>query len=85
MALARIDQDRAQEQHQRDWVSRVELNGKVSGVVTDYHYYGTGDIGGAPLEDSVKRLEAIVTRGTTSLPPGGAFSMMGSRTPSGTR
>jgi alpha-mannosidase len=69
-ALARIDEDRAQEQHQRDWAARVELNGKVSGVFTDYHYYGTGDIGGAPDEDSVRRLEAIVTKGTASFPLG---------------
>jgi alpha-mannosidase len=56
--------------HQGDWAARVLLNGKVSGVFTDYHYYGTGDIGGAPREDSVKLLEAIVTRGTTtSIPP----------------
>src|SRR5258707_539166 len=68
-ALARIDQDRAQEHHQGDWAARVEQNGKVSGVYTDYHYYGTGDIGGAPREDFVKRLEAIVTKGTTGLPP----------------
>ncbi len=70
-AFSRIDQDRAQEQHQGDWAARVELNGKVSGVFTDYHYYGTGDIGGAPQEDYVKRLEAIVTQGTASLPPEG--------------
>ena len=44
-------------------------NGKVTGVFTDYHYYGTGDIGGAPDEESVKRLEAIVTKGTVDLPP----------------
>src|SRR5258706_4796838 len=67
-ALARIDQDRAQEHHQRDWAARVEQNGKVSGVYTDYHYYGTGDIGGAPREDFVRRLEAIVTKGTIGLP-----------------
>ena len=72
-ALARIDQDRLQEHHQRDWAARVEQNGKVSGVFTDYHYYGTGDIGGAPREEYVKRLEAIVTQGTTSLPPQGQF------------
>jgi alpha-mannosidase len=72
-ALTRIDQDRAQEQHQRDWAARVELNGEVSGVYTDYHYYGTGDIGGAPHEDYVKHLEAIVTQGTTSLPLRGFF------------
>ena len=45
------------------------------GVFTDYHYYGTGDIGGTPDEDSVKRLEAIVTKGSASLPPlGDSFS-----------
>jgi alpha-mannosidase len=73
-AFARIDRDRAQEHHQRDWAARVELNGKISGVFTDYHYYGTGDIGGAPDEEFVKRLEAIITKGTVSLPPeGGSF------------
>jgi alpha-mannosidase len=69
--LARIHQDRAQERHQGDWAARVEQNGKVSGVYTDYHYYGTGDIGGAPHEEYVKRLEAIVTQGTTGLPQEG--------------
>jgi alpha-mannosidase len=72
-ALTRVDQDRTQEQHQNDWAARVEQNGKVSGVFTDYHYYGTGDIGGAPREESVKRLEAIVTQGTISLPARGFF------------
>jgi len=52
-----------------DWPRRVELNGKVSGLFTDYHYYGTGDTGGAPREDSVKLLEAIVTKGSALLPP----------------
>jgi len=69
--LSRLDADRAQEHHQGDWAARVEQNGKVSGVYADYHYYGTGDIGGAPDEEFVKRLEAIVTRGTASLPPDG--------------
>ncbi|MGB6737756.1 MAG: alpha-mannosidase, partial [Candidatus Sulfotelmatobacter sp.] len=73
-AFTRVDQDRAQALHQRDWAARVELNGKVSGVFTDYHYYGTGDIGGAPREKDVARLEAIVTRGMTSLPPNGLGS-----------
>ncbi len=68
-AFARIDHDRAQARHQHDWASRVELNGKISGVFTDYHYYGTGDIGGAPREKDVERLEAIVTHGTAGLPP----------------
>ena len=63
------DQDRTLERYQDDWAARVEQNGKVSGVFTDYHYYGTGDIGGSPREDSVKRLEAIVTGGTAGFPP----------------
>ena len=56
---------------QGDWAARVQNNGNVTGVLTDYHYYGTGDIGGSPDEDSVKRLEAIVTKGSASLPPPG--------------
>src|ERR1041385_1811830 len=31
-----------------DWPRSVNLNGKVSGVFTDYHYCGTGDTGGSP-------------------------------------
>jgi alpha-mannosidase len=51
-----------------DWPGRVALNGKVSGLLTDYHYYGTGDTGGAPSEASVKMVEAIVMKGMASLP-----------------
>jgi alpha-mannosidase len=61
-------QDQELARHQSDWAARVELNGRVSGVFADYHYYGTGDIGGAPNEDSVKRLEAIISGGKASLP-----------------
>ena len=67
--MRRIDANRALERHQNDWAGRVERNGQVSGLFTDYHYYGTGDIGGAPREEYVKRLEAIVTQGVTSFPP----------------
>ena len=45
-----------------DWPARVQKNGEASGVYTDYHYYGTGDTGGAPREASVKLLEDIVTK-----------------------
>ena len=45
-----------------DWPRRVDRNGKASGLFTDYHYYGTGDTGGAPREDSVRMMEAIVSR-----------------------
>jgi alpha-mannosidase len=68
-SIAKVQADRDQGRYQNDWAARVEQNGKVSGVYTDYHYYGTGDIGGSPDEDSVKRLEAIVTQGSASLPP----------------
>jgi alpha-mannosidase len=61
-------QDQELNRHQSDWAARVELNGQVSGVSADYHYYGTGDIGGTPNEDSVKRLEAIISGGEASLP-----------------
>jgi alpha-mannosidase len=64
----RAQQEDALNHYQNDWAKRVEQNGAVSGVFTDYHYYGTGDIGGTPEEDSVKRLEAIVTNGIASLP-----------------
>ncbi len=66
--VAKIEQDRELNRHQGDWAARVEVNGKISGVLTDYHYYGTGDIGGTPDEESVKRLEAIVTNGAASFP-----------------
>jgi alpha-mannosidase len=80
-ALAHGDKDREQQRYQGDWAARVEQNGKVSGVFTDYHYYGTGDIGGAPNEDSVKLLESIVTQGTASFPPAGTFVMRGQKHP----
>jgi len=72
-AMTKVQQDQEQQQYQHDWAARVQRNGEVSGVFTDYHYYGTGDIGGTPNEESVKRLEAIVTKGTASFPPPGQF------------
>ncbi len=45
-----------------DWPARVARNGETSGLFTDYHYYGTGDVGGAPGESSVAQLESIVTK-----------------------
>lgn len=60
-------QQREFNRYQSDWAQRVQRNGKVSGLFTDYHYYGTGDIGGAPHEQSVKLLEGIVTKGKALL------------------
>src|SRR2546423_2012338 len=53
---------------QADWPKRIDLNGKVSGLYTDYHYYGTGDTGGSPREDSVELLDKIVSKGRASFP-----------------
>ena len=53
---------------EQDWVSRIGLDGKVTGVYADYHYIGTGDIGGATQEATVRLLEAIVTKQSTVLP-----------------
>jgi alpha-mannosidase len=47
--------------NQPDWVSRIALDGKVTGVYADYHYIGTGDIGGSVDEQSVKLLETMAT------------------------
>jgi alpha-mannosidase len=72
-AMVRAQRDNEFERYQNDWAARVMQNGKVSGVFTDYHYYGTGDIGGSPDEESVKRLEAIVTKGEAKMPPANQF------------
>src|ERR1700723_3341007 len=76
-ALNSAQADNEHERYQGDWASRVLKNGKATGVFTDYHYYGTGDIGGAPSEESVKRLEAIVTGGRVDLPQEGGYYMRG--------
>ena len=60
--------ERGREQEQ-DWVKRINIDGKATGVFADYHYVGTGDIGGATEEASVKLLEAIVDKSETVLPP----------------
>jgi alpha-mannosidase len=65
-----------------DWPARIAFNGQVTGVFTDFMYYGTGDTGGTPTESSVKLMDAIVARQKTVLPP--AFSARGgSGSPSG--
>ena len=51
-----------------DWPGRVERNGKASGLFADYHYYGTGDVGGSPGESSVSFVEAMVARSKLALP-----------------
>jgi alpha-mannosidase len=62
-----------------DWVKRVDLDGKLTGIYADYHYIGTGDIGGGPLESSVKLLEAIQDQSMTILPARPTFGGGGGR------
>ncbi|HEX7486571.1 MAG TPA: glycoside hydrolase family 38 C-terminal domain-containing protein [Vicinamibacterales bacterium] len=69
-----------------DWPARIALNGQVTGLFTDYMYYGTGDTGGTPTEASVRLMEAILTKGRTALPnpfaPRGAAAQQASAQPS---
>jgi alpha-mannosidase len=44
----------------KDWLDRIEANGQASGVYADFHYYGTGDVGGAPTPGSVKMIEQSI-------------------------
>ena len=60
-------------EREQDWVKRIDLDGQVTGVFADYHYVGTGDIGGAARESTVRLLEAIVDKSETVLPPPGGF------------
>ncbi|MBI5382026.1 MAG: chitobiase/beta-hexosaminidase C-terminal domain-containing protein [Opitutae bacterium] len=45
------------------WLKRINTTGQISGAYVDYHYYGTGDIGGAPKEDSVRWIEKSIVGG----------------------
>jgi alpha-mannosidase len=66
---------------EQDWVKRVELDGEVTGVYADYHYVGTGDIGGSTQESTVRMLEAMVTKSETVLPVAGRGGRGGGNNP----
>ncbi|MFQ5410876.1 MAG: glycoside hydrolase family 38 C-terminal domain-containing protein, partial [Phycisphaerae bacterium] len=40
------------------WIERIQDNGRRYGVWADYHYYGVGDMGGAPRDQDVARYVA---------------------------
>ena len=63
-----------------DWPRRVETNGR-NGLFTDYHYTGTGDVGGAPREWSIRIMQAIVTQGEAPLPVPGSRTGEGAPVP----
>ncbi len=46
------------------WLARLQENKKDLGLIADYKYYGTGDVGGAPSDSSVMFIEQAV-RNTT--------------------
>ena len=54
----------------RTWTNRINLDGQVSGVFADYHYYGNGDEGGSAHEPDVKMMEAIVDKTMITIPRG---------------
>ena len=33
---------------QENWPARIQTNGGLTGIFADYHYVGTGDVGGSP-------------------------------------
>ena len=44
----------------REWLGRIRDEGGRDGLFADYHYYGTGDEGGAPTDSSVLWVERSV-------------------------
>jgi alpha-mannosidase len=46
-----------------EWLTRVEQLGSQSGAYVGYKYFGVGDIGGAPDEESVEWLEKSIAAG----------------------
>lgn len=69
------------------WLKRIQNNGEKSGgpgkgVFTDYHYYGTGDMGGGPRESSVEMVEkSLNTPGPVKVISGPADWMFKAITP----
>jgi alpha-mannosidase len=53
---------------QEDWPKRVQIDGDVTGIFADYHYVGTGDVGGSPQPDSVRVMEDIMTKSVDAPP-----------------
>ncbi len=42
------------------WLARIQNTGKQSGAYVDYHYYGTGDKGGAPHASAAEWVEKSI-------------------------
>ncbi|AIE84359.1 glycoside hydrolase family 38 C-terminal domain-containing protein [Fimbriimonas ginsengisoli] len=64
------------------WLARIQNTGRQSGAYVDYHYYGTGDRGGAPNASSVEWIEkSIAGQGPVSVVSSKADEMVKSLTP----
>ena len=64
------------------WLERIKNSAKTSGVFADYHYFGTGDTGGAPKEPSVAMVEeSTKTDGAIKVVSGPADWLFRSITP----
>src|SRR5882724_7599170 len=66
-------QNQSRSRGQEDWTRRIQINGELTGIFADYHYVGTGDVGGSPNENSVRLMEAITAKTKTRLPPAFQF------------
>lgn len=64
------------------WLARIQNTGKQSGAFVDYRYFGTGDRGGAPDENSVQWMEkSIVGPGPVRVVSAKADEMVKTLTP----
>jgi len=57
---SRITSDLSQDE---EWQTRIQQNGESTGIFADFHYYGTGDVGGSPDVGSVDWLEKSLGSG----------------------
>jgi alpha-mannosidase len=59
------------------WVATVEAQGETSGLYVGYAYYGTGDTGGAPTEESVEWMsKSLNGAGPLTVIPAGSDQLM---------
>ncbi len=65
-----------------EWLDRIDANGKKSGFNADFKYYGTGDRGGSPTEESVKWVQtAANSDGPICVVPGSSDKIFRDMTP----
>ena len=46
--------------HDEDWLKRITATGEKSGAFVDYKYFGVGDVGGAPDDESIDWLKKSI-------------------------